>query len=143
MQSQTLWRRSGSENIHLAQGQTRPKRRTRNLPGESDKSSSTPLPSSRVLQAILHRRVRVHPVAGGYSEHPGNWLLKTRTRIRVFQIVQGYLPLKSPKSTTRTTRSGRTYFVLTVHTSRKSTRTCDNNSSVSHKTKWTTSMCVR
>ena len=45
--------------------------------------------------------------------------------------MQGNLPLKISISTTRTTRSGRTtsaYLVLTFHTSRKSSQTCDNNS---------------
>ena len=49
------------------------------------------------------------------------------------------LPLEIWTSTTRTTRSGRTttaYLVLTFHTSRKSTRTCDNNSCASQKTKY-------
>ena len=44
-----------------------------------------------------------------------NSLLQERTRIRVFKNVQGNLPQKIPKSTTRTTRHGRTitaYLVL-------------------------------
>ena len=46
-------------------------------------------------------------------------------------------------STTGTTRRGRTisaYLVLMFHTSRKSTRICDNNSGASQKTKWRTSV---
>ena len=93
------------------------------------------------------------PAAGGSNQSDassanvrGNSLLQTRTRIRVFENVQGNLPQKISTSTTSTTRSGRTstaYLVLTFHTSRKSTRTCDNNSSASQKTKWRTSMWIR
>ena len=76
----------------------------------------------------------------------GNSLLQERTRIWVFKNVQGNLLQKIPKSTKRTTRSGRTstaHLVLTFHTSRKSTRACDNNSNAIQKTKWKTSMWVR
>ena len=73
-------------------------------------------------------------------------LLQERSRIRLFKNVQGNLPQKIPTSTTRTTRSGRTitaYLVLTFHTSRKTTWTCDNNSNASQKTKWRTSIWNR
>ena len=67
----------------------------------------------------------------------GNSLLQERPRIRVFKNVQGSLPQKNWTSTTRTTRSGRTIttcLVLTFHTSRRSTQTCDNNSNGSQNT---------
>ena len=41
--SQALWRRSGSENIHFNPGSPRPRRRTRKSSRRSDGSSSTPL----------------------------------------------------------------------------------------------------
>ena len=143
---------------------------------------------SRVLrQALLQRRVRVHQVVPGYSEHPvrkvripqhnalgnqplevqikmtqrqvlkcgkevqkrtavrGNSLLQERTRIRVFKNVQRNLPQKIPKSSSTTTRIGRTtttYLVLTFHISRKSARICDSIIA-SQKTKWNTSMWIR
>ena len=76
----------------------------------------------------------------------GNSLLQRRTRIRVFQNVQGNLPLKIWTSKTRMTRSGRTisaYLELTYHTLRKSSRIRDYNSNASQKTKWKTSMWIR
>ena len=68
-----------------------------------------------------------------------------RTRIKVFKNVHGNLPQKIPTSTTRTTRSGRTITasLVTFHTSRKSTRNCDNNWNASQKKKWRTSMWIR
>ena len=67
-----------------------------------------------------------------------NSLLQERSRIRVFKNVQGNLPQKIQKSSSTTTRSScsiTAYLVLTFHTSRKSTRICDNNSVASQQTK--------
>ena len=58
-----------------------------------------------------------------------------------FSREQGHLPQKIPKSSSTTTRSGRTtstYLVLTFHTPKKSTRICDNNSNAIQKTTWKT-----
>ena len=85
-------------------------------------------------------------MGSGYVSHCWTSALDDHLDHRVFNNVQGNLPQKIPTSTTRTTRNGRTitaYLVLTVHASRKSTRTCDNNSNASQKTKWRTSMWKR
>ena len=55
----------------------------------------------------------------------GNSLLQEGNRIRVFKNVQGNLPQKTGKSSSTTTRSGRTitvYLVLTFDITRRSTR---------------------
>ena len=98
-----------------------------------------------VLRTISHP-----PISSVSSEQQRTcatfWLAESLVVQKVQGNLLGNLPQKIPTSTTTTTRSGRritAHLVLTFHTSRKSTRTCDNNSNASQKTKRRMSMRIR